>query len=107
MILMQVGTPAVTGPSPKVGQCQECHEGRSSFANILHGLPNITPCAACHTGATFIGALDQRVHTIHDRSNRFDENVNECRQCHLQTPSGPAVGILIHKAGSVSTTRRD
>ena len=107
MILMQVGTPAVTGPSPKVGQCQECHEGRSRFANILHGLPNITPCAACHTGATFIGALDQRVHTIHDRSNRFDENVNECRQCHLQTPSGPAVGILIHKAGSASTTRRD
>lgn len=100
MIQLQVGSTVTTGLARKVGQCQECHEGRSNFPYILHGLPDIKPCAACHTGATFIGAFDQRVHTIHDRSNRFDENINECRTCHLQTPSGPAAGIVIHKAGS-------
>lgn len=100
LLSIQVGTSRTSGPATKVGECQDCHEGRSSFANILHGLPNITPCAGCHTAATFVGAFDQRVHTIHDRSNRFDENINECRTCHLQTPGGPAAGIVIHKAGA-------
>lgn len=96
MIRLQVGGVNVTGASPKIGGCQDCHEGRSAFPNVLHGLPDTTPCAACHTSATFIGAYDQRVHTIHDRSNRFDENINECSTCHRQIPSGQANGIVIH-----------
>ena len=105
MLTIQVGSTVKTGPSPKF-RCNDCHEGRSSFSSILHGLPDTRPCAACHTASTFIGAFDNRVHTIHDRSNRFDENVTECRVCHTSTPTAPANGIVIH-TGSSSTRKRD
>jgi hypothetical protein len=93
---LQVGSANTTPAASKVGKCQECHQGRSDFTVILHGLPDRRPCAACHNGSTFIGAYDVRVHTIHDRSNRFDENVQDCEVCHRDRPVGPARGIVIH-----------
>ena len=93
---VQVGTANTTPAAAKVGECQECHEGRSDLRVLLHGLPDRRPCAGCHNGSTFVGAYDIRVHTIHDRTNRFGENVRECGICHLQNPTGPARGIVIH-----------
>jgi hypothetical protein len=99
IINVQVGTTVATGPSPKVGNCGDCHEGRAALSVILHGLPDNRPCAACHNGSTFIGAYDVRVHTIHDRSNRLEDPITECRNCHMDTLTTPGRGILIHNAG--------
>lgn len=99
---LQVGTASTTPAASRIGGCEDCHEGRAAFTQILHGLPDRRPCAGCHNGSTFIGAYDQRVHTIHDRSNRFDENVRECAVCHLDSPTGPARGIVIHAGPALS-----
>ena len=42
----------------------------------------------------FDNVLDIRVHTIHDRSERFGADVRQCSICHLTPPSGPARGLL-------------
>jgi hypothetical protein len=93
---LQVGTLTTTPAASKVGNCQECHEDRADLRLLLHGLPDRRPCAGCHIGSAFTGAYDVRVHTIHDRSNRFDEDVRDCRTCHRNAPTGPARGIVIH-----------
>jgi len=92
-----VGTTLPTPAAAKVGKCGECHEGRSDLTVILHGLPDRRPCAGCHNGSTFIGAYDVRVHTIHDRSNRLEDGgVQQCGICHMDNPTTPGRGILIH-----------
>ncbi len=93
---IKVGT---NTPAPYIsatGGCNTCHQGVSAFGNILHGISDRRACFTCHSGLSVEpdNPLDIRVHTIHDRSNRFDSNIQNCAQCHLTTPPGPARGLL-------------
>jgi len=77
--------------------CTSCHSAeRTQFTTILHGIGDRRACFGCHSslGIEFDNVLDIRVHTIHDRSNRFGANVRNCSNCHLATPDGPARGLL-------------
>jgi hypothetical protein len=92
---LQIGS-APSSFTPKTA-CRNCHaEKRTGFDTILHGVGDRRACFGCHAslGVEFDNALDIRVHTIHDRSDRFDGNVAECSICHLTPPEGPARGIL-------------
>jgi predicted CXXCH cytochrome family protein len=93
---IKVGT---SSPAPFVaatGPCTSCHQGASAISNVLHGIGDRRVCFTCHSGLAFEpdNPLDIRVHTIHDRSKRFDSNIQNCAQCHLTQPSGPARGLL-------------
>jgi len=93
---IQVGQARATKFTPSTS-CTGCHAGeRREFATILHGLGDRRACFGCHAslGIEFDNALDIRVHTIHDRSERFDANVRNCSNCHLANPVGPARGLL-------------
>jgi hypothetical protein len=92
---IQVGQAAHTGFTPKTA-CGTCHsEPRTDFATILHGMGDRRACFGCHSslGIEFDNALDIRVHTIHDRSDRFGASVHNCSNCHLAAPAGPARGL--------------
>lgn len=93
----QVGQTQPTQFTPET-QCSSCHnpQDRTDFATILHGIDDRRACFGCHSslGIEFDNALDIRVHTIHDRSDRFDANINDCSLCHVTPPSGPARGLL-------------
>jgi hypothetical protein len=96
---VQVGTAIVTSFSPKTGNCNDCHHGPSRFEKILHGISDRRACFACHASITTEpdGALDIRVHEIHDRSERFRSvggDVQKCGLCHLVPPTAPARGLL-------------
>jgi hypothetical protein len=79
-------------------QCSGCHSAseRSGFDTILHGVDDQRACFGCHSslGIEVDNALDIRVHTIHDRSDRFDADIHDCALCHLSPPSGPQRGVL-------------
>ncbi|HWO10048.1 MAG TPA: hypothetical protein VNN80_11230 [Polyangiaceae bacterium] len=94
---LQVGQAQPTQFTPQT-QCNGCHEqqDRTDFATILHGVDDRRACFGCHSslGIEFDNALDIRVHTIHDRSDRFDADINDCSLCHVTQPSGPARGLL-------------
>jgi len=92
---IQVGQMQPTVFTPKTA-CTTCHKERTSFSTILHGIDDRRACFGCHSslGIEFDNVLDIRVHTIHDRSDRFDANVRQCSICHLTAPSGPARGLL-------------
>ena len=93
---IQVGQARPTTFTPTT-TCTSCHaEERTNFQTILHGIGDRRACFGCHSslGIEFDNALDIRVHTIHDRSNRFPADVHNCRNCHLATPDGPARGFL-------------
>jgi hypothetical protein len=66
------------------------------LANVLHGISDRRPCQVCHAALAFEpdSPVDIRVHTIHQRSKRFDSNIQNCMQCHLTPPTGPARGLL-------------
>jgi hypothetical protein len=77
--------------------CSQCHaRERTSFSNVLHGIGDRRACFGCHAslGVEFDNALDIRVHTIHDRSDRFGASIENCATCHLTPPAGPARGVL-------------
>jgi hypothetical protein len=78
--------------------CASCHSERSGagFQRILHGIADRRSCFGCHAslGIEVDNALDIRVHTIHDRSHRFGGDVAQCSTCHLDSPAGPARGVL-------------
>jgi len=77
--------------------CTSCHsDERTEFTTILHGMGDRRACFGCHSslGIEPDNVLDIRVHTIHDRSERFGANVRNCSNCHLATPDGPARGLL-------------
>ena len=63
---------------------------------MLHGIGDRRVCFTGHSGLSFEpdNPLDIRVHTVHDRSKRFDSNIQNCMQCHLTPPAGPARGLL-------------
>ncbi|HEY8945349.1 MAG TPA: hypothetical protein VIM73_13855 [Polyangiaceae bacterium] len=93
---IQVGQSQHTGFTPKTA-CFGCHsEERTQFSTILHGIGDRRACFGCHSslGIEPDNALDIRVHTIHDRSDRFGADVRNCSNCHLATPDGPARGLL-------------
>jgi predicted CXXCH cytochrome family protein len=94
----QVGTTSPTTFTPSTGHCESCHQGATSFANILHGVSDRRACYGCHMGLSFEpdNALDFRVHSIHSRSRRFNANVQQCSVCHLSPVKGPAHGLLAH-----------
>ncbi len=93
---IQVGQVQHTSFVPKTA-CTSCHsEERTQFATILHGMADRRTCFGCHAslGIEPDNVLDIRVHTIHDRSDRFGANVHNCSNCHLATPASPARGLL-------------
>jgi len=93
---IQVGQPQHSGFTPKTA-CTSCHsEERTQFSTILHGIGDRRACFGCHSslGIEPDNALDIRVHTIHDRSDRFGADIRNCSNCHLATPDGPARGLL-------------
>ena len=93
---IQVGQVAPTEFTPSTA-CDSCHAGaRTGFDTLLHGLDDRRACFGCHAslGIEFDNALDIRVHTIHDRSNRFDADIHDCGVCHLTPPNGPQRGVL-------------
>jgi len=57
-------------------------------------------CYSCHSSLAFEpdAAIDIRVHTVHDRSERFASlaKITDCGLCHLTPPTGPARGIKTH-----------
>jgi predicted CXXCH cytochrome family protein len=93
----QVGQTQPTQFVPQT-QCGSCHnpEDRTDFATILHGIDDRQACFGCHSslGIEFDNALDIRVHTIHDRSNRFEADIHDCALCHITPPTGPQRGVL-------------
>jgi len=93
----QVGQVAPTQFTPQT-HCGSCHsqQDRTDFGTILHGIDDKRACFGCHSslGIEFDNALDIRVHTIHDRSNRFDADIHDCLLCHNTQPSGPQRGVL-------------
>jgi len=93
---IQVGQSTPTTFTPKT-TCVSCHsEERTSFATLLHGVDDQRACFGCHAslGTELDNALDIRVHTIHDRSDRFDADIQDCALCHLTPPDGPQRGVL-------------
>jgi hypothetical protein len=93
---IQVGQAAATPANLTTGPCSTCHTGNSSLSNVLHGISDRRPCQVCHAGLAFEpdSPVDIRVHTIHQRSKRFDSNIQNCMQCHLTPTTGPARGLL-------------
>jgi hypothetical protein len=92
---IQVGQASATAYTPKT-QCTSCHQERTGFDTILHGIGDRRACFGCHSslGIEFDNALDMRVHTIHGRSDRFGADVRRCENCHTTPPAGPARGLL-------------
>lgn len=95
-VRIQVGTPT---PTSHVSQtrCNSCHSVPDrSFGEILHGMNDRAACFGCHSslGIEFDNALDIRVHTVHDRSDRFSGSMSQCTTCHVTQPSAPARGLL-------------
>jgi predicted CXXCH cytochrome family protein len=93
---IQIGQAAPSSFVPKTA-CTSCHsDERTAFATILHGMADRRACFGCHSslGIELDNVLDIRVHTIHDRSDRFGANVRNCANCHLSAPDGPARGLL-------------
>lgn len=97
---IQIGTATPTPYVAKTGGCNTCHTGASSLPNLLHGLADRRACYSCHSALAFEpdAAIDIRVHTVHDRSDRFASlaSITSCGLCHLTPPSGPARGIKTH-----------
>jgi predicted CXXCH cytochrome family protein len=93
---IKVGTNSPLPFTAATGPCTSCHQNASAIPNVLHGIGDRRVCFTCHTGLAFEpdNPLDIRVHTVHDRSKRFDSSMQNCAQCHLTTPSGPARGLL-------------
>jgi hypothetical protein len=82
---LQVGTATLSTFVSLTGHCDSCHSGASAFSKVLHGVSDRRACFACHASLAFEpdGALDIRVHEVHDRSNRFPADINACSTCHL------------------------
>lgn len=97
---IQIGTAAPTPFVAKTGPCNTCHAGASTLPNLLHGLADRRACYSCHSALAFEpdAAIDIRVHTVHDRSERFASlgSITNCGLCHLTTPTGPARGLKSH-----------
>jgi hypothetical protein len=96
-ISIQVGQAAPTTFTPTTGNCENCHNDRSSLAIVNHGLDDHRACFGCHPSLSFEpdNALDIRVHSIHSRSQRFPAQFTNCATCHLTPPNGPARGALL------------
>lgn len=96
---IQVGQAAPTAFTPTT-TCTSCHGdepgARTGFATLLHGVDDRRACFGCHSslGIEVDNALDIRVHAIHDRSNRFPADIQDCGVCHLTPPVGPQRGVL-------------
>lgn len=94
---VQVGQQSTTTFTPKTA-CTSCHSAskNTSFDRVLHGIDDKRACFGCHAslGIEVDNALDIRVHTVHDRSQRFSGDLNRCATCHLSPPTAPARGVL-------------
>ncbi len=93
---IQVGTATATAFSPGTGPCTSCHTNTSAIGKVLHGQSDRRTCYGCHAALDFEpdNALDIRVHTVHDRSNRFPGSMQNCSLCHVTAPTGAARGLL-------------
>jgi hypothetical protein len=97
---IQIGTAAPTPFVAKTGPCNTCHSGASALPSLLHGLADRRACYSCHSALAFEpdAPIDIRVHTVHDRSERFASlgSITNCGLCHLTPPTGPARGLKSH-----------
>lgn len=93
---IQVGTTTLASFMAQTGRCDSCHTGPTDFSNVLHGGADRRACFSCHASLEVEpdNALDIRVHMVHDRSDRFLADINDCATCHLVPPDGPARGLL-------------
>lgn len=84
-IEIQVGTDDETEPVPTTGPCTSCHSGGGSLERVLHANADRAACAGCHVPLAFEleGPIFVRTHFIHSRSDRFDNPLYECAECHL------------------------
>jgi hypothetical protein len=92
---IQVGTPDTSVYVPRTGACGSCHSNGAELALVGHGFADRRVCVTCHAPLSFEpdNGLDTRMHWIHDRSRRFSGDMQDCAQCHLEPPSGPASGL--------------
>jgi hypothetical protein len=84
-IEIQVGTVQHSEVVLSTGGCVSCHNANSAFSLVNHGNSNRGACTACHAPLTFEleGPVYVRTHFLHSRSNRFDDKVQRCANCHL------------------------
>ena len=84
-IEIQIGTDVETEPVPTTGPCTSCHSGGGSLDRVLHANADRAACAGCHVplGFELEGPIFVRTHFIHSRSDRFDNPLYECSECHL------------------------
>lgn len=93
---IRVGQPAATDFVTQT-KCTSCHSGeRTNFGVLLHGISDRRACFGCHAslGIEFDNALDIRAHAVHDRSERFDGDMQDCSLCHVTPPDGLQRGVL-------------
>lgn len=92
---IQIGTATPSTYVAKTGNCGTCHTGPTRLGVVGHGFTDRRACVTCHAPLSFEpdNALDNRIHMIHDRSNRFPGDMHACSTCHLVPPSGPGLGI--------------
>lgn len=95
VVEIQVGTEDVTGFEPTTGNCSQCHQGDADLENILHGVGDRRTCYSCHSTLAFEPdhALDYRIHLIHTRSDRVEDDPYVCSMCHLDEPEGDPRGF--------------
>ena len=88
-IEIQVGTLTETEPTLTTGPCASCHSGGGDLSVILHANDDRAACAGCHVplGFELEGPIFVRTHFIHSRSDRFDDSLAECSNCHLDNDS--------------------
>jgi hypothetical protein len=84
-ISIQVGTQDFTPPTSPTDGCESCHNGGGDLELVLHANPNTQACAGCHVplGFELEGPTYVRGHFIHSRSDRYDEPLEECSNCHV------------------------
>lgn len=82
---IQVGTKTRTVANLSTGPCTSCHSKGGELSKVLHANDNRAACASCHVPLAFEleGPLAVRTHFVHSRSNRFDEPLDKCKNCHL------------------------
>ncbi|MFP2930954.1 hypothetical protein ACLESO_38295 [Pyxidicoccus sp. 3LG] len=84
----QVGQEKPTTYPGRVGNCQVCHNGVNSLANVYHGLSvdHVEVCKTCHVEESF-GYLPDVIHRMHFSSRKYNQNKGDCTLCHLTRES--------------------
>jgi predicted CXXCH cytochrome family protein len=89
VVQVQVGTATPTKATLNTGGCGSCHNGQSSFKDVLHADADRSSCAGCHAplGIELEGPIYVRTHFLHSRSHRYPAPLDNCSSCHLTRAS--------------------